>query len=46
MNKDRIDKTAKRFMAVSSDNCVEMIIDNFGDNEVEKVECEYHAKVN
>ena len=46
MNRDIVDKTAKRFMAVSTENCVEAIIENFGDEEVVCVESEFHQKVN
>jgi len=45
MNKEIIDKTAKRFMAVSAETCVEVIVDNFGNDEVVTTESEYHNKV-
>ena len=46
MNKEVIDKTAKRYFAVSLENCSRIIIDNFGDSEVIDVNVEYHKKVN
>jgi len=45
MNRDIIDKEAKRFMAVSSEKCIQIIIENFGDAEVVHLESEYHQKV-